>query len=142
MWRQPITIFTESCTILVMCCLINLKYPNYFRWGDTLSTVLSIVAMCLIVGLPILFAVFMYRNFSNLRNKKIESKFGAIYENLNVNKGKPIINYMLFFYARRILLALVIVNQKHLIVQLLTMHAIFCVQGMILGIKPFENSFT
>jgi putative effector of murein hydrolase len=92
MWRQPITIFTESCTILVMCCLINLKYPNYFRWGDTLSTVLSIVTTCLIVGQPILFAVFMYRNFSNLRNKKIESKFGAIYENLNVNKGKSIIN--------------------------------------------------
>lgn len=92
MWRQPITIFTESCTILEMCCLINLKYPSYFRWGETLSTVLSIVAMCLIVGLPVIFAVFMYRNFSNLRNKKIEGKFGAIYENLNVNKGKLIIN--------------------------------------------------
>lgn len=71
MWGQPITIFTESCTILVMCCLINIKYPNYFGWGDTLSTVLSIVAMCMNVGLPILFCVFMYRNFDNLGNKKI-----------------------------------------------------------------------
>ena len=142
MWRQPITIFTESCTILVMCCLINLQYPNYFRWGDSLSTVLSIIALCLVVGLPILFAVFMYRNFSNLRHKEIESKYGAIYENLNVKKGKSIINQMLFFYMRRILLALVIVNQKHLIVQLLTMHACFTIQGMILGIKPFEDPFT
>jgi len=67
---------------------------------------------------------------------------GVLYNELRLARGRLIILQPLHYFLRRLLLAVVIVFQDNLIVQLGVVILSFHIQIFILSVRPFKDPFT
>jgi hypothetical protein len=106
---HPITVFLESYTILTICSLINITNASYKTVGGKTSTILAIVFFSLYLLLPVVFGIILMKKFPYLSRPRIKTKYGALYEQLNLKRGRSIIFQPLHYFFRRMMLAVVIV---------------------------------
>lgn len=113
---HPITVFYETYTVMAVCSLINITNANYDTVGKKTSTILAMIFFTLCLILPVVFTVILWLKFPYLQRPRIKTKYGALYEQLNLKRGRAVILQPLHYFLRRMLLAVVIVCQDHLIV--------------------------
>jgi hypothetical protein len=110
--------------------------------GDKISSVLSIMFFAFCCVVPVLFGTIMYKKFTALDRRFIRYKYGALYNSLNLARGRSIILSPMHYFFRRMLLAIVIICQDSLFVQILAIVSSFVMATMILGFtKPFNDPF-
>jgi hypothetical protein len=139
---HPITVFCETYTVIAISSLINIKNASYETAGNKTSTVLAVIFCALCSLLPVVFGIILMKKFPYLMRPRIKAKYGALYAQLNLKQGRSIILQPLHYFFRRMLLAVVIVCQDALIVQILAVWASFVMQLIILGYSPFKEPFT
>ena len=107
-WNYPIRVFNESASIIYMCCLINLQHPTFTTNGDKISTSMAICFLFIATTLPIVFTLIMIKQSGRLDDPTVKEKYGEIYEGLNLKRGKKLAIQPLFFFMRRLLLAIAV----------------------------------
>ena len=70
----------------IMCALINLKTFTFITIGELISSGLSVLVLALGVIVPYFLIVGLKSNYEELKNKDIEKKFGAAYNDLRLEK--------------------------------------------------------
>jgi hypothetical protein len=113
---HPITVFYETYTVITICSLINITNASYKTVGDKTSTILAIVFFSLCLILPVVFGIILMKKFPYLSRPRIKTKYGALYAQLNLKRGRSVILQPLHYFFRRMMLAVVIVCQGTLIV--------------------------
>jgi len=108
-WTQPIVTYTESYAVLSMCTLINLRFMDFDEKETRLTSSLTIILLSIQFILPIAVALILFCYWDRLEEEKIKTKFGSIYENLNLQKGRWVILVPVTFLLRRFILALIVV---------------------------------
>jgi len=112
-YNAVIILLTKSYSILAVCCLINLRHLSWTSPGEIIQSLATLFFLCLIIGFPILLSVIMIKNFKIIAKKKDEElrlKVGAFYEDLSTRKGKLVLMQPMWFLARRLILAMIVVN--------------------------------
>jgi hypothetical protein len=74
-----------------------------------LTSSLTIILLTIQFVLPIAVALILFCYWDRLEEEKIKTKFGSIYENLNLQKGRWVILVPVTFLLRRFILALIVV---------------------------------
>jgi hypothetical protein len=112
-WSYPINVFTESASIIYMCCLINLLNPSFTTPGNKVSLLFAIFSLIVAIALPIVFLVVTMKNFAKLEDPEFKAKYGAMYKDLDTKRGRLIALQPFFFYLRRFLLAIMVCNNQN-----------------------------
>lgn len=90
-WGTLITLINESYIWVVVCVLINIRFFNTQDVGQTTMSYLSLLFLLASVALPTFFICKMGCNIRNLKDRKFRSRYGSLYVDLNVKKGKTIL---------------------------------------------------
>lgn len=107
-WVELITLMNESYMVIVVCLFVNLAIFSMDSPGLEFMSILCAILFTLSIVLPIFFIWQLVRNFKNLEETRYVRKFGALYEELNLSRGKKTILVPGFFLLRRMLLAVAI----------------------------------
>jgi hypothetical protein len=89
-WSYPINVFTESASVIYMCCLINLLNPSFTTPGNKASLVFAIFSLIVAITVPIIFLVVTMKNFAKLDDPEFKAKYGAMYRDLDTKRGRLI----------------------------------------------------
>jgi hypothetical protein len=107
---------------LAICACINYYRGLDFR-GHTIAWLSGYVTFVTIIHLvvwPIFVGTFLQLNWYNLQDEDFKEKFGVLYEDLALKRGRKVIIEPVWFCVRRLLLAMVVCLQQHLWLQVLT----------------------
>lgn len=87
---------------IAVSSFINLTEFTFGDSGSRASSISTVVGMLIITFLPFIVFYYTHKKFKKLRNKKVQSRFGSMYEGLDLTKGREVILARLFFFVRRI----------------------------------------
>lgn len=87
-WNTILRFLIESYILIAISSFINLTELTFSDSGSRASTIGAIVGMVVILLLPFFILYYMFRKFDKLKNKKVISKYGAMYEGLDLDKGR------------------------------------------------------
>jgi len=107
-WNQILRFLIESYMLIALSCCINLTEFTFGDSGSRASSISTVVGMILIIFLPFFVLYFMHKKFAELNNEEVKSRFGAIYEGLDLDKGRAVILVRLFFFFRRLMISLTV----------------------------------
>jgi len=134
----------ESYSMLSICCMINLKYLQWDAFNTVTMSLLAIVVSLLLLAFPIYYAWFMTTNFESMTFWSMRQKYGAFYKDLELRHGKLVLMQPLWFLARRLLLAVMVVFLSTTVIwQVSLMTLTVIVQVILLGlVAPFKRRFS
>ena len=107
-WNPILRFLIESYMLIALSCCINLTEFTFGDSGSRASSISTVVGMILIIFLPFFVLYFMHKKFAELNNEEVKSRFGAIYEGLDLDKGRAVILVRLFFFFRRLMISLTV----------------------------------
>jgi len=105
-WNPILRFLIESYIFFAISCFINLTEFTFGDSGSRASSISTVVGMIIIIVLPFLVLCFMLLKFAKLKNKQVIAKYGAMYEGLDLDKGRTVILARLFFFFRRLIIGL------------------------------------
>ena len=108
----------ESCSQIAICCLINFKKMQWNEYGYWIHNLTAICFFMLLIVFPVALILYLSLNMHRLEKPKFESRFGEFYESLNIEKGRIMFLYPLFFVFRRVHLAMTVIYCNKLIEQI------------------------
>ena len=111
-WNPILRFLIESYIFIAISCCINLTEFTFGDSGSRASSISTVVGMILIILLPFFVLYVMHTKFAKLKNKQVKSKFGAIYESLDLDKGRAVILVRLFYFARRLMISFTVIFLK------------------------------
>ena len=76
---------------------------------------MAIFCAFIIVASPLIFAIVLNCKFKDLSKDNIKDKFGVLYSDVRLSKGKGVIFVRVNYLLRRIVLAAIIVFQNNFI---------------------------
>ena len=116
---------------------------TYGSYGEILSSVMTIVFYILCVALPFIFGIFMIIKFPILGQELMKKKFGSMYANLDLRKGRWIALIPFNFLVRRFLIGVSVVYQNRIIIQVLAVLLGSLLKSRLTGlsIPMMSNSF-
>lgn len=130
----------ESYMIIAVCVLININIFSMESTGLQVMSILCAVVLSLCILLPVIFINILRQNFADLKLPKMQGKYGALYEELNLKAGKVALLVPTFFLLRRMMLAIAIVTVgKVLIWQIFLMSAQIIGQVILTGANVFPS---
>ena len=132
-WNATIQVIKESYAIALMCCFINLTAFYWVTIGECISSLLTI--LILVVGgfFPLILAWLILVNYDLLEHPNVKNIIGVAYSGMRMhNENDPLkpavmkkisekkskkrksqfIFFSIFFYLRRIILALTVIYLK------------------------------
>ena len=113
---------------------------TYGSYGEILSSVMTIVFYILCVALPFIFGIFMITKFQILGQELMKKKFGSMYANLDLRKGRWIALIPFNFLVRRFLIGVSVVYQNHIIIQVLAvLFGVFIEIAVNGSINPYDE---
>jgi len=104
-WNPILRLLIESYIFIALSCCINLTEFTFGDSGSRASSISTVVGLILIILLPFFVLYFMHKKFAKLKNKQVKSKFGAMYEGLDLDKGRSVILVRLFYFGRRLMIS-------------------------------------
>lgn len=139
-WNALIRFLFEGYVILAMCSLINMLHLSKDTWGELLNSVIAIIFLVIVIGVPILVGVQMYRYWSLLLTEDFYTMYGELYENLLIDTDKHVILQPVIFFARRLMLSFTVVYlQDTLIWQIVSITVQVIVVIIYIGnVSPFK----
>lgn len=141
-WNKPIVTLMEAYSMLSMCCLINIAKLGNSGTIDKLSTSLTIIFILIIVGFPIVIAIFLLWNFKKLDKPRYLQKYGVLYRELRYKESKWFILEPIAFLIRRLCLAMAVVLNRTLILQFLIMVSSVLAWVMLVTFtKPYASVY-
>jgi hypothetical protein len=105
----------ESYQVLVMCVFININFIGNSSTEETLSSSLTVLFLGISIMTPVTFATILLKNWKKLDTDVMKEKFGHLYENLNLKRGKLVILEPVTFLLRRALLAYIVIYPPKLV---------------------------
>lgn len=100
----------------VLSCLVNLKYFSFRDFTIGANTFLAIVFLAGAIIYPFFLTFKLTSQFEDLRKLSVRSKIGEAYAELNISKGPSVLSYNFYFFARRIVLPIILMFCPILIV--------------------------
>ena len=82
-WNWPIQFLNESFIVIVINCLINIKYASWQVKEAALNSGLSYALLALVFVYPVFMQTFLYRRRNMLTNPSFLRRFAAAYKNLD-----------------------------------------------------------
>ena len=82
-WNWPIQFLNESFIVIVINCLINIKYASWQVKEAALNSGLSYALLALVFVYPVFMQTFLYRRRKMLTNPSFLRRFAAAYKNLD-----------------------------------------------------------
>jgi hypothetical protein len=108
-WGYLIMTIRESCALIAICCLINIKAMKWEFVGDYVHNAIAVGFLVLICVFPLYSVWYVRANFHTLDGKRMLARFGGWYEDLDLRKGHIVLAQPTFYILRRIHLALTVV---------------------------------
>ena len=101
-WNFAIRLVIEGVLELFFSVYFNLKYGvcNFNIYGSWVNYFFAVFFAAIILLSPILVLVFYCKNFHKLKEEEFESKFGSVYEGINVEKRSALV-FTSYFLIRR-----------------------------------------
>jgi len=82
-----INIVNESYSVFSVSCLINVQKLEWSSAGLIVMSTTAIILLLLILTYPLVYGIFMVKNFEELRNEEVQKKHGEFYKELNLDNG-------------------------------------------------------
>ena len=98
----------ETYMIIVVCVIINMRIFSLDSVGLGVMSILCSILFFFSFFLPIVFIWQLKKNFDKLKHPEMRLKYGALYEELKLSRGRTILYAPGFFLMRRMLLAVAI----------------------------------
>ena len=108
-WNYQIRVIQESYTILIMGCLISSKYIHWHDPTHALNSFLVVFLLLVLLIYPVLILSQLFKYHDQLHKGDFRKAFGSAYEAYATKQRKAFLIFIMLFYLRRILLALVVV---------------------------------
>ena len=109
-YSQIITLVRESFSLVVLCALINLPIISFTSYGEAIQSIFAITFFCFFVLWPIQLYWNLGKNFKSLKKSDYLRVYGDAYEGLRLRQGEKVFLYPVYFYVRRFLFAVVVLN--------------------------------
>jgi len=90
----------EGYLELCISALVNLKYLGFSRPGDRFSSSITFGMSCLVILFPPLLAVFCIWYRCRLSEPQFASKFGSLYDGLDIERPSAVLYYSAFTFRR------------------------------------------
>ena len=74
----------------------------------------------LVIIFPIFVCSYLYKNFDILESPENQKRFGAMYSELYIKRGRAVIWTLAIFFLRRVLIPISVVYNRAIIVQIFT----------------------
>jgi len=127
-----------------MCACINYSQGMNFDGmpAEKLSAWLTMITLTHLIMWPIFVFCFLQINWQRVQDEKFQKKFGAFTMGLNLKNGRWVILHVVWFFYRRLLLAMIVCLQRHLWieVQVFVWLVVFEVQYVEI-IQPYEDKY-
>ena len=115
-WNHAIVFIQEGFIEILIGALINFKYmvsadDPWGNWNLVFNNIITIVLTAASAVLCLFLVFFLYPRFGKLRQKSYKEKYEGAYEMIQVKRrGRAVLLFPLFFFVRRILLAVAVVH--------------------------------
>jgi hypothetical protein len=112
----------ESYSMLSICCLIQLHFIKFTTYGETVQSVVCLLAFLALVGFPVVLTFRAKRVWGKETLDGFVEQTQPFFEDLELTKGAGVIVVPFYFLVRRLLMAVIIVILgDHLITQVFIM---------------------
>lgn len=108
-WTHPALTLYESYFVICLCTFINLAYVSVGSPQEQFSYVLTTIFLAVCFGYPIVLLIYLCHNYDRLRLKSYKARCGAMFERLDLKKGRLVLIAPVWFLLRRFILALICV---------------------------------
>ena len=108
-YNSLISLFIESYSILAVCCLINLFFLDFSSFGLSFHSFACIIFLLAITLIPIILARYLIKNWNRLSEPKMITRYGNLYNELDLKSSKIVLSQPAFFLLRRLMIAIAIV---------------------------------
>lgn len=87
-WTHPVMTLYESFFVICLCTFINLKHVTQNSPQERVSYTLTVIFLGICVGYPIVLLTYLCYNYDRLRLRRYKRRCGAIFEKLDLIKGR------------------------------------------------------
>ena len=110
-WNKISGLIFESFLNVVLSSLIALKYNLEVKdYGQKVQTFMAVGTLCAFTIIPVALLCYLCYKFEEAGKKRTIKKFGSIYGDLNLKKGRKVLLVPAVFLIRRLWLALLLVD--------------------------------
>ena len=136
------SVILESYAMLALSCIIAIPILKFSSYGLIVQSSICIAFSFVLLAAPIYIVCFSNKKFNYLKVKETKKKFGILYEELEIVRGRKVFLQPFFFLLRRLTLAFAVtVTSEILIAQIYLVVAQSLIALIILEyVKPLKST--
>jgi hypothetical protein len=144
-WNTVLSFVIESYMLLSISSVANLTALKFVDLGTAVSSNMSIAVLLLLIGFPLFTLSFLIRNKKKLNSEKYRSKYGVLYETLNVRRStnwtmcEPVLSFYRMLFLTLVLIFLQDYRYFQLFFVNISMTSIIVFTGVV---EPFADKTT
>jgi len=108
-WGSLINLVTEAYSMMILSCMINLKYLRWDSFSVIFMSSLSILVTLVLLAYPAFLAWKLTKDFDSLDTWHMKRKYGKWYEELDLRNGKMVLLQPIWFLVRRFLMSMMVI---------------------------------
>ena len=135
-----VTTVFESYSLISICCLIAYPVISFETWGLAVQALVCILFSVFFLTAPFILMRSLSKRIAVLDNRAMMKRFGSVYEDLDLKRGRWIFLQPAFFLIRRLILAFTVVMVPYLIAQIYLVIAQSLISLLIVDyVHPFKD---